>query len=166
MPGTAAALDAGPVGCIFTLCGRRARGLAAICAINATVTSTFLAVVGMPFFLPLGILSGVFSSVPYAGPLLSVVLLGLLALATGGPLKALATVVFCLVYAQVEGNVVAPLVFRRTVHVSPLLVTLAILFMAEFMGLPGALVAVPAAAVAQILVRELLALRREQAAAP
>ena len=40
--------------------------------------------------------------------------------------------------------------------------TLAILFMAELMGLPGAIIAVPAAATAQILVREILLLRRGQ----
>jgi predicted PurR-regulated permease PerM len=149
---------------VYRSVGGYVGGVAAIGAINATVSSAFLAVIGMPFFLPLGLLSGVFSAVPYAGPLASTVVLSLLALATAGPLKALATLVFCLLYAQVEGSVVGPLVFRSTVHVSPLLVTLAILFMAEFMGLPGALVAVPAVAVAQILVRELLALRRERAA--
>ena len=47
-------------------------------------------------------------------------------------------------------------------HVNPLITTLAILFMAEFMGLPGAIIAVPAAATAQIVIREILSLRKEQ----
>jgi predicted PurR-regulated permease PerM len=149
---------------VYRSVGGYVAGVAAIGGINATATTLFLALTGMPFFLPLGILSGVSSAVPYAGPLVTCVVISLLALATGGPVKALATGLFFFLYGQLEGSVVSPLVFRRTVHVSPLLVTLAILFMAEFMGLPGALLAVPAVAVAQILVRELLALRREQAA--
>src|SRR5712692_5321290 len=85
-----------------------------------------------------------------------------LALITGGPLKAVATVVYFILYGQLEGNLLSPLIFRRTVHINPLVTTLAILFMAEFMGLPGAIIAVPAAATAQILIREILSLRKEQ----
>jgi len=58
--------------------------------------------------------------------------------------------------------VLSPVIFRRTVHINPLITTLAILFMAEFMGLPGAIIAVPAAATAQIVIREILSLRKEQ----
>jgi predicted PurR-regulated permease PerM len=137
-------------------------GLIGICLINATLTTTFLAITGMPFFLPLGILSGVSSAVPYAGPLLTGSSITLLALITGGPLKALVTGVYFILYGQLEGSILSPLIFRRTVHINPLITTLAIMFMAEFMGLPGAIIAVPAAATAQILIREILTLRKEQ----
>ena len=60
----------------------------------------------------------------------------------------------------------SPLIFRHTVHINPLVTTLAILFMAEFMGLPGAIIAVPAAATAQILIREILSLRKERDQGP
>ncbi len=137
-------------------------GLIGICSINATMTTSFLAITGMPFFLPLGILSGVSSAVPYAGPLVAGSSITLLALITGSPLKALATAVYFIVYGQLEGSVLSPVIFRRTVHINPLITTLAILFMAEFMGLPGAIIAVPAAATAQIVIREILSLRKEQ----
>jgi len=58
--------------------------------------------------------------------------------------------------------VLAPLVFRRTVHVNPLLTLLAVLFCAELAGIVGAVVAVPVVAAAQIVVGELLQLRRER----
>jgi putative heme transporter len=137
-------------------------GLIGICSINAVLTTTFLAITGMPFFLPLGIVSGVSSAIPYAGPLVAGSTITLLALITSGPLKALATGVYFILYGQLEGNLFSPLIFRHTVHINPLVTTLAILFMAEFMGLPGAVIAVPAAATAQILVREILSLRKEQ----
>jgi predicted PurR-regulated permease PerM len=141
-------------------------GLIGICTINATLTTVFLAISGMPFFLPLGILSGVSSAIPYAGPLVTGISITLIALVTGGPLKALATGIYFILYGQLEGSVLSPLIFRRTVHINPLVTTLAILFMAEFMGLPGAIIAVPAAATAQILLREILSLRDRPSTAP
>jgi predicted PurR-regulated permease PerM len=147
---------------IYRSVGGYVAGLIAICSINATLTTSFLAITGMPFFLPLGILSGISSAVPYAGPLVAGVTITLLALITGGPLKALITGIYFILYGQLEGSVFSPLIFRRTVHINPLVTTLAILFMAEFMGLPGAIIAVPAAATAQIVVREILSLRKEQ----
>jgi len=137
-------------------------GLIGICSINATLTTVFLAIMGMPFFLPLGIMSGASSAIPYAGPLVAGSSITLLSLITGGPLKALATGIYFILYGQLEGSVLSPLIFRHTVHVNPLITTLAILFMAEFMGLPGAIIAVPAAATAQIVIREILSLRKEQ----
>jgi predicted PurR-regulated permease PerM len=147
---------------VYSSVGGYVGGLIAICSINATLTTIFLAITGMAFFLPLGILSGISSAVPYAGPLVAGSSITLLALITGGPLKALVTGVYFILYGQLEGNVLSPLIFRRTVHINPLITTLAILFMAEFMGLPGAIIAVPAAATGQILVREILTLRKER----
>ena len=60
-------------------------GLGVICFTNATLTTTFLAIVGLPFFLPLGILSGLSSLVPYAGPVVVGTTVTLIAFATDGP---------------------------------------------------------------------------------
>jgi len=147
---------------IYRSVGGYVGGVLAICSINAILTTTFLGITGMPFFLPLGILSGMSSAIPYAGPFVTATLISLLALATGGPLKAVITAVYFILYGQLEGNVLSPIIFRRTVHINPLVTTLAILFMAEFMGLPGAIIAVPAAATAQIVLREILTFRKEQ----
>ncbi|WP_224371938.1 AI-2E family transporter [Hyalangium versicolor] len=141
-------------------------GLALICTINATLTTTMLAVLGMPFFLPLGIASGFSSMVPYAGPVVAGGVITLLTWATGGSLKALAVLIYFIIYGQVEGNVLAPLVFRRTVHVNPLLTLLGVLFCAELAGIIGAVVAVPVVATLQIIVRELVLLRQERAMTP
>jgi putative heme transporter len=149
---------------VYSSMGGYVGGLIAICSINAILTTIFLAVTGMPFFLPLAIMSGMSSAIPYAGPIVAGTIITLLALATGGPLKALITGIYFILYGQLEGNVLSPLIFRRTVHINPLVTTLAILFMAEFMGLAGAIIAVPAAATAQIVLREILAIRKEQQA--
>ena len=62
---------------------------------------------------------------------------------------------YFVMYGQLEGNILAPLIYRRTVHVNPLVTLVAILFLAEFMGIAGAVVAVPVAAAAQIVIAEI-----------
>jgi len=151
---------------VYHATGGYLSGLTFICGVNATLTTTMLALMGMPFFLPLGIASGFSSMVPYVGPVVAGSFITLLTWATGGSFKAMAVLVYFIIYGQIEGNVLAPLVFRRTVHVNPLLILLAVLFCAELAGVVGAVVAVPVVATAQIILRELLQLRQERAMAP
>jgi predicted PurR-regulated permease PerM len=138
-------------------------GLLGICAINAVVTTLFLLLIRLPYFLPLGVLAGISSLVPYAGPFVVALGITLIAGVTGGPWIALMAGIYFLVYGQVEGNILGPWVFRRTAHVNPLVTLLAILFLVEFMGVAGALLAVPLAAVAQIVLLPVLVMRREDA---
>ena len=70
--------------------------------------------------------------------------------------------IYFIAYGQLEGNVLGPLVFRRTVHVNPLLTTLSIVVLGEIAGVFGAIIAVPVVATLQIVVREVLRIRREQ----
>jgi predicted PurR-regulated permease PerM len=139
-------------------------GVLFICSINATVTTTFLAVTRTPYFLPLGLLSGLSSLVPYAGPIVTGATITLVVLITGGAIKGLITLGYFLLYGQMEGNILGPFVFRRTVHLDPLVTLLGVLFLAELLGIAGAVVAVPAVALAQIVIRELLESRRERLA--
>jgi len=145
-------------------------GVLFICSINAVLTTTFLAVTRTPYFLPLGLLSGLSSLVPYAGPIVTGATITLVVLITGGAIKALITLGYFLLYGQLEGNILGPFIFRRTVHLDPLVTLLGVLFLAELLGIAGAVVAVPAVALAQIVIRELLESRRErlalQAASP
>jgi putative heme transporter len=147
---------------IYSATGGYLSGLVLICTINATLTTTCLAVLRVPFFLPLGIASGFSSLVPYAGPIASGGVITLVTLATVGGWKALAVFVYFLLYGMLEGNVLAPLIFRRTVHVNPLLTLFAVVFFGELAGIIGAVLAVPLMATGQIIVRELLLIRREK----
>jgi predicted PurR-regulated permease PerM len=147
---------------IYQSIGGYLGGLTLICTFNATLTTAFLAINQVPFFLPLGILSGLSSMIPYAGPFVTGTIITLLALITGSGWHALACLIYFVAYGQVEGNVLAPLVFRRTVHVNPLVVILSVLFLGEMAGIIGAIIAVPVVAALQVIVRELLRVRRQQ----
>src|SRR6185503_14100824 len=107
-----------------------------------TLACTMLAIVGVPFFLPLGLASGFSSLVPYAGPLVMGLLVTLMTMPTLGAWKGLACAIYFVVYGQIEGNILGPLIFKRTVHVNPLIVTLSILFLGEIAGIVGAIIAV------------------------
>jgi putative heme transporter len=147
---------------IYQSIGGYLGGLMLICLCNASCTTTFLAIDGVPFFLPLGILAGLSSMVPYAGPLVVGTFISIIAFITRGTWHGVAAAIYFVVYGQVEGNILGPLIFRRTVHVNPLVVTLSVVFLGELGGVLGAVVAVPIVATLQIIVRELLVLRREQ----
>jgi putative heme transporter len=149
----------------YTAVGGYLGGILFICSINASLTTAMLALIGAPYFLPLGLLSGFSSLVPYAGPIFTGAFITLVTLTTGGAVKALIALGYFLLYGQLEGNVLGPVVFRRTVHLDPLVTLLAVLFLAELLGVAGAVVAVPAVAVVQIFVRELLAARRDRLSA-
>jgi predicted PurR-regulated permease PerM len=147
------------LGKIYSSLGGYLGGMLVICSINATLTTIFLAINGVPFFLPLGIVSGIASLVPYAGPVVAAIMISLLS-AIGGFWHGLASAIYFFVYGQIEGNVIGPLVFKQTVHVDPLVVLLSVLFFGDMAGVAGAIAAVPAAATIQIVVRELLRHRR------
>jgi predicted PurR-regulated permease PerM len=137
-------------------------GLMVICSINAIVTTSCLALLHLPFFLPLGILSGFASTVPYAGPVAVAAVVTLVTLLSSGAAKAGIVLAYFVLYGQFEGNVLGPFVFRRSVHLDPLVTLLSILLLAEFMGIGGAILAVPAVAVGQVVLRDLLSDRLER----
>jgi predicted PurR-regulated permease PerM len=89
-------------------------GLVFICTVNATLTTAFLAVIRLPFFLPLGIVAGFSSMVPYAGPFVMGAFISLVALLTGGPWYGLATASYFVLYGQLEGNVLSPCSWARS----------------------------------------------------
>jgi len=149
---------------IYRSIGGYIGGLTLICLVNATLTTTFLAILRLPFFLPLGILAGMSSLIPYAGPFVMGTAISIIALFTKGAWVGVASAIYFVTYGQIEGNILSPLVFRQTVHVNPLVVTLSILFLGEVGGIPGAIVAVPVVASLQIVLREVFRKRRENLA--
>ena len=147
---------------IYQSIGGYLGGLALICTINATLATSFLAIDRVPFFLPLGIVAGLSSMIPYAGPFVAGTGISLIALFTQGIGHGVASAIYFILYGVLEGNVLAPLIFRRTVNVNPLVVTLSILFLGEIAGIMGAIIAVPVVAALQIVLREVLRIRRER----
>jgi predicted PurR-regulated permease PerM len=62
--------------------------------------------------------------------------------------------IFFVIYQQLENHVLQPLVYGKTVQISPLVVLVAVLLGAALDGMLGAIVAIPLAASLQILVKD------------
>lgn len=121
--------------------------------IAAIVSAVVMAIVGLPFAIPLGILVGVFDLIPLVGATLGSVVVILIALfhsLTAGVVM----LVFFVLYQQLENHVLQPLVYSRTVKMSPLAVLISGIIGATLGGLVGALVAIPIAASLQILIKD------------
>ena len=147
---------------IYHAIGGYIAGAFTLVCLNTLATTLFLILLGVPYFLPLGVMSGLGSLVPILGVTVSGLAIALVAALSAGPWIGLAAVIYVAVYQQIENHLLEPLVFWRTVRLNPLMTVLAVLFLGELGGLAGAVLAVPALAVMRIVGGELLAIRAEQ----
>ena len=100
--------------------------------------------------------------VPYIGPIISVIppaLLGLL----GDPVHALYVIAAYIIIQQIESNVLTPLIMQKAASVHPAVVIAAVVLLGTVFGFLGALLALPIAVVAGVLVEELWFRRLEEA---
>jgi predicted PurR-regulated permease PerM len=104
---------------------------------------------GRTYAVFFGVFYGLMELVPYLGPVLGAAPPILVALLQGEPWTALWLVALFVVLQQLEGHVVAPQVFGHHLRINPLLVMFALLVGGDLYGIPGALVALPIAAVAR-----------------
>ncbi len=110
------------------------------------MTTVAYTVLGLPNALLLGVIAGLAEIVPIVGPALGAVPALLVAAVTGKPETVALVAVAYVVIQVVEGNVLVPLVMRRTIGVPPFLVVLSLLMGAAVGGIVGAFLAVPIAA--------------------
>ncbi len=117
---------------------------------------------GVPYAVPLAIVVALFDLIPLAGATISGIIVILVALATEGWVIALIFGIYFLVYQQLENHILQPIVYRRTVAISPVVVLIAVLIGADLAGVVGALIAIPIAGSLQVIAAEVLAARRER----
>ncbi|MDB5178275.1 MAG: hypothetical protein JWN01_218 [Patescibacteria group bacterium] len=124
----------------------------------AATTIVALSILGVPYAIPLGIVVGLFDLLPMVGASLGAAVVIIISFFTSMA-AAVVMVVFFVIYQQLENHVLQPIVYGRTVRMSPLLVLVSVLIGAGLGGILGALVAIPLGASLQIVVRDLAARR-------
>ena len=124
------------------------------------VAGITLFAVGVPYAIPLAILVGILDLIPLVGAAIATVLVSVVALTESFTAAAIVAVVLIL-YQQFENHVLQPLVYGRSVKLSPLAVLIAVLVGAELAGILGALAAIPVAGSISVIATELLRWRRE-----
>lgn len=121
--------------------------------IAGVITGVFLALVGVPQPVALAFGVAVLDLIPLVGATLAAIVCIGVALTVSLPV-GIAVAVFMIVYQQIENWWLVPRVMERTVNISALATIVAALIGAALLGLLGALLAVPAAAAVQLIVRE------------
>jgi predicted PurR-regulated permease PerM len=151
---------------MYRTVGGYVTGNVAISVIAGTASAIVLFVLGSDYAIALAVVVGVLDLIPLAGATLAAVLVSTVVFVELGWVKGLIIVVFFVVYQQLENHVLQPVIYGRTVQLSPLVVLISVLIGAELAGILGALAAIPAAGMIQAIGREFLARRAETAPEP
>lgn len=127
------------------------RGQLLVASIVGVMSSVGFLVIGLQFWLPIGLLAGLFNIIPLVGPFVgggvAVVVGGI----TGGPGLALKAAIVMVVVQQIDNHFISPNVMGRAVRLHPVSVMFALLAGGTLAGLWGMLLGVPAVAVAKIV---------------
>jgi predicted PurR-regulated permease PerM len=140
---------------VATKVGAWMGGQAFLCVLIGVTAGIGFWLIGLPYFYVLALICGVGELIPIVGPIMAAVPAILVASTVSGN-TALITAIYLFVQQQIENNIIIPRLMKSQTGVSPLIVMVAILIGGEFLGVIGALLAVPTAAVIQILIRDYL----------
>jgi predicted PurR-regulated permease PerM len=145
---------------IYRTVGGYVTGNLLISIIAGVASTVVLLVCGVSYAVALGLLVAILDLVPLAGATLAAILVTTVAFIDQGWVIGAIVLVFFVVYQQVENHVLQPLVYSRTVQLSPLAILIAVLIGAKLAGVLGALGAIPVAGTVQVLMLEWLRSRR------
>jgi predicted PurR-regulated permease PerM len=126
------------------------RGQILVALFVGIASSIALKIVGLPFWLLVGMIAGLFNLVPLIGPWIAGAVAVVIALLNGDISMAIWAAVALALVQQVDNHLISPNVMSRTVQIHPVVVILALLLGATFYGILGMLVAVPLIAAAKI----------------
>jgi predicted PurR-regulated permease PerM len=148
---------------IYRTVGGYVTGNLLISLIAGGLTTVVLLIMGVPFAVALGLIVAVLDLIPLAGATIAAILIGTVAF-LHSIVAGIVVIVFFIVYQQVENHLLQPVIYGRTVQLSPLAVLVSVLVGAELAGILGALAAIPVAGSIQVLILDWRRHRGEHAA--
>lgn len=122
----------------------------------------FLMIAGVPFPVALALWVAISALIPMVGATLGAIPAVIVAFFTSTGL-GVATLIYFIIYQQVENYVIAPRIMTRAVDISPAAVLLSALIGGSLLGFVGALMAIPAAASLKLIFQEVVLPRTEKA---
>jgi predicted PurR-regulated permease PerM len=125
-------------------------GQGALCLAVGVLALTSYLIIGLPNALVLALVAGALEAVPMVGPTLGAIPAGLIALSIS-PTMLLWVVVATVVIQLLENNFLVPRIMSKAVGVNPFVSLLAIFAFSSLFGVAGALMAIPIAAIIQLL---------------
>jgi predicted PurR-regulated permease PerM len=149
---------------VYRAVGGYVTGNIFISLIAGIASAIVLFAVGSDYAVALAVVVAIFDLIPLAGATIAAAIVSTVVFIELDWVRGVIVVVFFLVYQQLENHFLQPVIYGRTVQLSPLAVLVAVLIGAELAGILGALAAIPLAGSLQAVGRELLLYRRELAA--
>lgn len=140
---------------VSTALGSFVRGQLLVAFIVGVASSFGMWIIDLPFWLLIGIVSGFLNLIPFVGPFVGGALAALVALLNGDPWQAVWAVLIMIGVQQVDNHLITPMIQRARVHLSPLVIVLALIIGGSLAGLLGVLVAIPATAAIRIIIGHL-----------
>lgn len=125
-------------------------GQGVLCLVISIVALIAYMLIGLPNALVLALAAGVMEAVPMVGPLLGAIPAGLVALSIG-PDKLVWVIAATIVIQQLENSLLVPRIMRKAVGVNPFVTLVALFAFSSLFGLAGALMAIPIAAIIQLM---------------
>ena len=125
-------------------------GQAVLCLVVGSMALVAYLLIGLPNALVLALVAGVLEAVPMIGPLLGAIPAAVIALSIA-PSKLVWVIVASIIIQQVENSLLVPRVMRKAVGVNPFVSLLALFAFSSLLGIAGALMAIPIAAIIQLL---------------
>jgi predicted PurR-regulated permease PerM len=136
-----------------------ALGIAFIAGLSTLIWATLLQV---PYPLALALLVAVTDLIPLVGATIGAVMVTVVAFFVSWPV-GVATLIFYIVYQQIENYLIYPRIMNRSVDVSPAAAIVAVLIGGGLLGIAGALLAIPLCAAVQLLMKEVVIPRQDSA---
>jgi predicted PurR-regulated permease PerM len=144
---------------IYRTVGGYVTGNIVISLIAGTSATIVLLIMGVPYAVALGLLVAILDLIPLAGATVAGVIVVVVASLHTIP-AGIVLAIFVIVYQQLENHFLQPVIYGRTVQLTPLVVLISVLVGAALAGVLGALAAIPVAGSIQVIVRDQLAARR------
>jgi predicted PurR-regulated permease PerM len=130
-------------------------GRVAVATITGVMAGVAAALLGLPYPLLIGVVTGVLDFAPVVGPTLMVFPVFLLGLAQSEFIAILGVLIFYGI-AEIDGSVLSPLIEGRAVRLSPVLILIAVPFGLAVYGIIGAVVAVPVSVALQLITLQVI----------
>ena len=125
-------------------------GQGALCLVIGVMALIAYLIIGLPNALVLALVAGALEAVPMVGPTLGAIPAGLIALSIS-PTKLIWVIVATVIIQVLENNFLVPRIMRKAVGVNPFVSLLAIFAFSSLFGIVGALMAIPIAAIIQLI---------------
>lgn len=130
-------------------------GQGVLCLVIGGLALIAYLIIGLPNALVLALIAGLLEAVPMVGPILGAIPAGMIALSIA-PSKLIWVVVATVIIQLLENNLLVPRIMRKAVGVNPFVSLLAISAFSSLFGIAGALMAIPFAAIIQLLLNRLV----------